>query len=691
MADGVIALALVGGDDRLERELAGLAAQLGDVALLPESAAARADALLIADGQRGAALDRLRAELAARPSRRILLVGAAGAIDLADAMASGARGVLEVPLSAARLRASLAAAGCLDEAPRPAADTTGGPIVLIGAAGGCGTTTCAVALAASLEHGVLLDLDLASGDAAAVAGARVEAADALLALAYAAAVGPDELHAQLAVGSSLRVLPAPALPEQADLVDEGGVARVVDAIRQAGLQSVADAGSRVGVETLPALERASAIVIVSPTGGNGRRGWRGRRRCSSGSESQTARSASSLLACGPTGGPRRAGSRRHRACPSGPRSASAWRSRVRHVPASRHRSGLRRPRRRHRRHRMSLWERAQALAPTTSESGVLLDIAPDVLGPLLADPSVDEVLVNGPDQVWVERRGRLQRVSARFADREALRDACARLVASAGRRIDDSAPMVDARLADGSRLNVVLPPVAPDGPLLSLRRFAPLAFTLKELVERGTLTEDTAVLLARCVGAHLDVVVSGGTSTGKTSLLGALAGLVDATERVVTVEDSAELRIDRPHVVRLETRPASLEGTGAVTIRELVRNALRMRPDRLIVGEVRGGEALDLLQAMNTGHDGSLTTVHANSPAGALRRLEMLALLGGVDLPHSVVREQVASAIDVVIQLRRERDGKRIVSEVHGVQEIDGIWQLEPAELLAARLDADSA
>jgi Flp pilus assembly CpaE family ATPase len=268
----VIALALVGGDDRLERELAELAAQLGDVALLPEAAAGRADALLIADGQRGAALDRLRAELAGRPSRRILLVGAAGTIDLADAMASGARGVLESPLSAARLRASLAAAGCLDEAPRAALDTTGGPIVLIGAAGGCGTTTCAVALAASLEHGVLVDLDLATGDAAAVAGARIEAGDALLALAYAATVGPGELHAQLAAGRSLRVLPAPALPEQADLIDEGGVARVLDAIRQAGLQPVADAGSRVGVETLPALERASAIIIVSPTGGNGRRG-----------------------------------------------------------------------------------------------------------------------------------------------------------------------------------------------------------------------------------------------------------------------------------------------------------------------------------------------------------------------------------------------------------------------------------
>jgi pilus assembly protein CpaF len=333
---------------------------------------------------------------------------------------------------------------------------------------------------------------------------------------------------------------------------------------------------------------------------------------------------------------------------------------------------------------VTLWERTQALAPTTAESGAMPDVAPDVLGPLLADPTVDEVLVNGPEQVWVERRGRLQRAPTRFVDAEALRDACSRLVASAGRRIDDASPMVDARLADGSRLNIVLPPIAPDGPLLSLRRFAPRAFTLEALVDRGSLEPDVAALLAACVAAHLDIVIAGGTSTGKTSLLGALAGLVDATERIVTVEDSAELRIDRPHVVRLEARPPSLEGTGAVSIRELVRNALRMRPDRLIVGEVRGGEALDLLQAMNTGHDGSLTTVHANTPSGALRRLEMLALLGGVELPHSVVREQVATAIDVVVQLRRTSDGGRRVAAVHGVSEHDGTWRLESIETLRA-------
>jgi MinD-like ATPase involved in chromosome partitioning or flagellar assembly len=272
MADGVVALALIGGDERLERELAELVAQLGDVALLPEASADRADALLIADGQRGAALDRLRAELGTRPSRRIMLIGAPGTIDLAEAMASGARGVLESPLGAGRLRASLAAAGCLDVSPSRALDSGGGPIVVIGASGGCGATTCAAALAAATPRAVLVDLDLASGDAAAVAGAAIGTGDALLALAYAAGIGSRELHANLADGPSTRVLPAPALPEHADLVDEGGVSRVLDAIRRADMQAVVDAGSRVGVETLPALERASAIMIVSPTGANGRRG-----------------------------------------------------------------------------------------------------------------------------------------------------------------------------------------------------------------------------------------------------------------------------------------------------------------------------------------------------------------------------------------------------------------------------------
>ena len=309
---------------------------------------------------------------------------------------------------------------------------------------------------------------------------------------------------------------------------------------------------------------------------------------------------------------------------------------------------------------MNLWERAQlgaAAAPESLAGAGSEAPRPDPLATLLNDPSVTEVIVNGPHEVWVERRGRLQRASLRFDDADALRDACVRLAARAGRRLDDAQPMVDARLADGSRLNVVLPPLAPDGPLLTLRRFAPRPFTLDELVELGSLTTGDASLLGRCVQARLSIVISGGTSSGKTSLLGALAARIDAAERIVTVEDAAELRIDRPHVARLEARGASLEGRGEVGIRELVRNALRMRPDRLVVGEVRGGEALDMLQAMTTGHDGSLTTVHAKSPDDALRRIELLALMAGLELPHAAVREQVASAFDVVVQVARRSDG----------------------------------
>ena len=293
---------------------------------------------------------------------------------------------------------------------------------------------------------------------------------------------------------------------------------------------------------------------------------------------------------------------------------------------------------------------------------------PDPLAALLNDSSITEVIVNGPAEIWIERRGRLQRAALRFDDTGALRDACVRLAARAGRRLDDAQPMVDARLADGSRLNVVLPPLAPDGPLLTLRRFAPRPFTLTELVELGSLSQADADLLDRCVRERLSIVISGGTSSGKTSLLGALAARIDASERIVTVEDAAELRIDRPHVARLEARGASLEGTGEVGIRELVRNALRMRPDRLIVGEVRGGEALDMLQAMTTGHDGSLTTVHAKSPDDALRRIELLALMAGLELPYAAVREQVASAFDVVVQVARRSDGERRLVSIHGVE-----------------------
>jgi pilus assembly protein CpaF len=328
---------------------------------------------------------------------------------------------------------------------------------------------------------------------------------------------------------------------------------------------------------------------------------------------------------------------------------------------------------------VSLWERAQLGAAAALEApagGGTTAARADPLAGLLNDPSVTEVIVNGPTEVWVERRGRLQRAALHFDDADTLRDACVRLAARAGRRLDDAQPMVDARLADGSRLNVVLPPLAPDGPLLTLRRFAPRPFTLDELVELGSLAHADAALLDGCVRARLSILISGGTSSGKTSLLGALAARIDAAERIVTVEDAAELRIDRPHVARLEARGASLEGSGEVGIRALVRNALRMRPDRLVVGEVRGGEALDMLQAMTTGHDGSLTTVHAKSPDDALRRIELLALMAGLELPHAAVRELVASAFDVVVQVVRRSDGERRLVAIHGVEQADRGWRI---------------
>jgi pilus assembly protein CpaF len=340
---------------------------------------------------------------------------------------------------------------------------------------------------------------------------------------------------------------------------------------------------------------------------------------------------------------------------------------------------------------VSLWERAQLSAAAAIErpgSPDSVALRPDPLAALLNDPSITEVIVNGPAEIWVERRGRLQRAALRFDDTGALRDACVRLAARAGRRLDDAQPMVDARLADGSRLNVVLPPLAPDGPLLTLRRFAPRPFTLTELVELGSFSQADADLLDCCVRSRLSLLISGGTSSGKTSLLGALAARIDASERIVTVEDAAELRIDRPHVARLEARGASLEGTGEVGIRELVRNALRMRPDRLVVGEVRGGEALDMLQAMTTGHDGSLTTVHAKSPDDALRRVELLALMAGLELPYAAVREQVASAFDVVVQVARQSDGERRLVSIDGVERRGRSWELVARAAVEARCAA---
>ena len=295
---------------------------------------------------------------------------------------------------------------------------------------------------------------------------------------------------------------------------------------------------------------------------------------------------------------------------------------------------------------------------------ILLATGLGPLEPLLADPAVDEVMVNGAGSVYVERRGRLERSGASFESEAALMHAIERILAPLGRRVDEASPLCDARLADGSRVNVVIPPLSLSGPCLTIRRFRREGFSLSDLVGNGTLPATAAELLAVAVAARASILVSGGTGSGKTTTLNALSGAIPGEERIVTIEDAAELRLRQRHVVRLESRPASLEGRGEVTIRQLVRNALRMRPDRIVVGEVRGGEALDLLQALNTGHDGSLSTVHANSPEDALRRLETLALMADVALPHAAVREQVAGAVDLVVHQARQADGSRAVTSI---------------------------
>jgi pilus assembly protein CpaF len=323
-----------------------------------------------------------------------------------------------------------------------------------------------------------------------------------------------------------------------------------------------------------------------------------------------------------------------------------------------------------------VWEEAGVLVVEDREELVARIVRDSVgLGPLeelLADPAVEEVMVNGVDRVYVERRGVVEPTAVRFADEEELRNAIERILAPLGRRVDELSPMVDARLGDGSRVNVVIPPLAIDGPAVSIRRFGVRRPGPAELVEQGTLSATQHDLLETAVGARRSVLVSGGTGSGKTTLLNALSSFVSVGERVVTIEDAAELRLQQPHVVRLESRPAGVEGRGEVTIRDLLRNALRMRPDRIVIGEVRGPEALDLLTALNTGHDGALSTVHANSPADALARLETLALMAGVGLPHAAIAEQVRRGIDLVVQMERRPDGSRVVGAVEEVASMGG-------------------
>jgi pilus assembly protein CpaF len=294
------------------------------------------------------------------------------------------------------------------------------------------------------------------------------------------------------------------------------------------------------------------------------------------------------------------------------------------------------------------------------------------LEPLLADPTISDILVNSHRKIYIERRGKLEATDVEFKDDEHLMRVIERIVSSVGRRIDESSPMVDARLQDGSRVNAIIPPLSIDGPVLSIRRFGAEPLRMNMLVENRALTREIAEMLEMCVKARLNVLISGGTGAGKTTLLNALSAYIPEDERIVTIEDSAELQLQQPHVVRLETRPPNIEGRGEVTQRDLVRNALRMRPDRIVIGEVRGGEAIDMLQAMNTGHDGSLTTIHANTPRDALSRLETMIQMTGMRLSERAMRQQIASALDIVLQAARLSDGTRRVTSISEITGMEG-------------------
>ncbi len=311
------------------------------------------------------------------------------------------------------------------------------------------------------------------------------------------------------------------------------------------------------------------------------------------------------------------------------------------------------------------------------EASLVKDIIDEALGlgslePLLEDKTINEIMVNAKDQIYIEKNGRLERTHLRFSSDRAILNVIERIVSPIGRRIDESSPTVDARLKDGSRVHVIIPPLAIKGPTITIRKFSKTPYTIHDLIRFGSLTEKIAAFLEITIRSRKNVVVSGGTGSGKTTLLNVLSNFIPADERILTIEDSAELKLNQPHVVSLESRPANTEGRGEITIRELVRNALRMRPDRIIVGECRGGEALDMLQAMNTGHDGSLTTLHANSPRDALSRLETMVLMSGMELPMKAIKEQIKSSIDLIVQQTRFKDGVRRISAISEVQGMEG-------------------
>jgi pilus assembly protein CpaF len=324
-----------------------------------------------------------------------------------------------------------------------------------------------------------------------------------------------------------------------------------------------------------------------------------------------------------------------------------------------------------------IYEKSHLQLPDEMRERLFREVINELLGygpiqPLLDDPGISEVMVNGFNQIYIERDGKLIRTDIIFENNEHVLRLIHRIIAPLGRRIDEDHPTVDARLPDGSRVNAVIPPVAIDGPAITIRKFGNERPDMDQLIKFGSLTQSMAEFLHACVVARLNILISGGTGSGKTTLLNALSSYIPEDERIVTIEDAAELRLQQEHVVRLETKPSKADGSGAVTIRDLVRNSLRMRPERIVVGEVRGGEALDMLQAMNTGHDGSLTTLHANHPRDAISRLETMVLMAGLELPIRVAREQIASAIDVIVQQTRLRDGSRKVTQITEVAGLEG-------------------
>jgi pilus assembly protein CpaF len=335
---------------------------------------------------------------------------------------------------------------------------------------------------------------------------------------------------------------------------------------------------------------------------------------------------------------------------------------------------------------LSIIERDRLVSEVHNE---LFGLGP--LEPLLADSTISDILVNTYSNIYIERRGKLERTAISFKDDEHLMRVIERIVSTVGRRIDEAQPMVDARLTDGSRVNAIIPPLSIDGPVLSIRRFGSDPLKMPQLIENGALTREIAMLFEMCVKARLNIIISGGTGAGKTTLLNALSAYIPVDERIVTIEDSAELQLQQPHVVRLETRPQNIEGKGEVTQRDLMRNALRMRPDRIVVGEVRGGEAIDMLQAMNTGHDGSLTTIHANTPRDTLARLETMIQMTGMRLSDRAMRQQIASAVDLVIQVARLTDGTRRITSISEITGMEGetmamqeIFQFERAGMDSA-------